>query len=107
MSSRVSQTVSLSADANCSRRYTMKTERDAGAGDYQASTISFTAPATISDSANGFGLYGVNDTIELHGSPLNSRRYALATVSAGALTVVTPVITTESAGVAIIIQRDS
>ena len=47
MSSRISQTISAGADANFSRRSQCKIERDPQAGDYQAATISFTAPATI------------------------------------------------------------
>ena len=107
MSSRISQTVSLGADANNSRRTQSKIERDIGAGDYQALTIAFAAPGTITDSANGMGLYGVNDTFEVRGSGLNSRRYVIATTGAGSLTVLPAVIQTEAAGQPIILQRDS
>ena len=107
MSSRVSQTGSAGADANLSRRSQLKIERDPNAGDYQAATIGFTSPATIADSANGLGLYGVGDTIDVRGSALNSRRYVAVTVSVNSITVRPAMITTEAAGPAIIVLRDS
>lgn len=107
MSSRTSQSVSLGADANFSRRTQSKTERDPQAGDVQATTISFTAPATIADSANGLGGYAVNDAIDVRGSTLNSRRWMVLTTGAGSITVIPAGIQTEAAGPAIIIQRES
>ena len=111
MSSRISQTVSAGPDVNNSRRSQLFTERDYNAGTYKASTISFTNPGTIADSANGLGLYQVNDMIDVRGSPLNSRRWAVLTTGAGSITVQTNAqgeqITTEGAGAAIIISRDS
>jgi len=107
MSSRLTQTNSFGAAGNLSRRDQAKIERDPSAGDYQATTISFTAPGTIADSANGFGVFNLSDDIEVRGSPLNSRLYVITAASAGSLTVVPAMIQTESAGAPIIIARDS
>ena len=107
MSSRVSYTISFGPDANNSRRDGLKIERDPGAGDYQATTISFTAPNIIADSANGLGLYQVNDTLSVRGTALNSRRWVVLTTGAGSMTMLPNMIQTEAAGQPIIIQRDS
>lgn len=107
MSSRQSQTVSLAAAANYSRSTQSKIERDPQAGDIQLTTISFTAPATISDSANGLGIYGVNDAIDVRGSSLNSRSWIVLTAGAGSITVYPSGIQTAAAGPVIIMQRDS
>jgi len=107
MSSRTSQTISQGPDANLSRRESGLIERDPSAGDYKAATISFTSASTIADSANGLGLYQVNDTIEVRGSALNSRRWVVLTAGAGSITVLPAIIQTEGAGPTITIQRDS
>lgn len=107
MSSRTSQTISQAADANLSRRSSLRIERDPQAGDVQAATLSFTAPNIIADSANGLGGYGINDTVDIRGSALNSRRWVIASTSAGSLTVLPAMVQTEAAGPAVVIQRDS
>ena len=106
MTSRLSQTAGLSAAGERSRRTHSVIERDAGAGNYEATTISFTNPGTIGDSANGLGVYQVNDTIDVRGSAGNSRRWTVTAVAAGALTVIPAMVTTEAAGPMITIQRE-
>jgi hypothetical protein len=105
MSSRVKQTVGASAAGNESRRGQSKIERDPGAGNLQATTISFTSPGTIADSGSGLGLYAVNDVIDVRGSARNSRLWTVATAGAGSITVTPALITTESAGPTIILQK--
>lgn len=109
MSTRDSQTTSQGADANLSRRTTRNIERDPGTNSMpKASTISFTAPNTISDSANGLALIKTNDVVDVRGSALNSRRYYVASGgSAGSFTVVPAVIQTEAAGATVTIIRES
>ncbi|CAB4166158.1 hypothetical protein UFOVP843_13 [uncultured Caudovirales phage] len=105
MSTRVKQTVGASAAGNESRRTGSKIERDPGAGNLQATTISFTASGTIADSGNGLGLYAVNDVVEVRGSAANSKLWTVATAGAGSITVTPAQITTESAGPTIILQK--
>lgn len=75
----------------------------AAAGIIRATTISFTGPATISDSGNGFVTAGFVQAqkIIVTGSDSNDNTYTIATggVAAGALTTTgTPNTTNESAG---------
>lgn len=61
-------------------------------------TISFTSPATISDSANGLGALLPDTSIEVAGDTANARKYVVLTSAAGVVTVHPGFITTESAG---------
>lgn len=109
MSSRRTQTVANGPAVNDSRRRTAHFDRDQLAGTYKATTISFTAPGTIADSANGLGAYAVNDVIEVRGSALNSRPWTVTAAGAGSITVANGVlgasIQSEIAGPTIIIRR--
>ena len=60
-------------------------------------TISFTSPGTISDSANGLAIFAVGDVILVRGSASNDSVYTVVTAVAGAITVNEPVAT-EGAG---------
>lgn len=53
-----------------------------------AATISFTAPDTISDSANGFGIFSPWDYIAISWSTANDGNYIIATASASTITVI-------------------
>lgn len=67
---------------------------------YNASTISFTAPSTIGDSAAGFVTAGFKPSqkITVSGTTLNDGIYTVATVSASVITVVETTLTNEVAG---------
>ena len=62
-----------------------------------SSTISFTAPSTISDSASRFltGGFRVKDTITVSGTVSNNRDYTILTVVAGTITVKETTVVTE------------
>ena len=66
--------------------------------DVTGTTISFTAPSTISDSANGLGVYRSGDIVKVTGSASNNRTYVVATAGAGTMVVVETNIITETAG---------
>ena len=80
-------------------------ERDPGGRVRQATTISFSAPATIADSGNGLGGFVVRQRIEVRGSPRNSQVYAVQTRAAGSITVLPAFIVTESAGPLITVRN--
>ena len=63
-----------------------------------SSSITFTAPSTISDSNNGFGIYKIHDKIKVAGATTggNNITYRVATVSAGTITVEETSITTQA-----------
>lgn len=107
MSSRQQQTMAYGAAGNRATRGQSNTERDPGADTVRGTTISFTASATIADSANGLGVYAVGDRIEVRGSALNSRVWVVTAAAAGSLTVVPAMIQAESAGPTIVIKRVS
>jgi hypothetical protein len=64
---------------------------------FTGTTVSFTAPDTISDSGSGFGIFNIGDVISLRGSTSNDGVYTVLTKAAGAITVNEPVVT-EAAG---------
>lgn len=78
--------------------------------DYTASTISFTATGTISDSASGFGAgsgaesFKVGDFIEVSGSASNDGYYQIASHAAGTLVVTPTNVVTEAAGASVTIS---
>ncbi len=61
------------------------------------STISYTAPDTISDSGNGLGGFSEGDVISVRGSTSNDGIYTVITSAAGEITVNEPVVN-EGAG---------
>jgi hypothetical protein len=69
------------------------------ANEYDAATISFTAPDLINDSANGLGVYAVDDKIRVENSTggLNDRIYKVVTASASQLEVEEQTIVTQGA----------
>lgn len=83
-----------------SQQLTRATERVAP--QREAATVSFTAPNTISDSANGFttaaGFAGAPQRIRITGSAKNNRDFQILTRADGTLTVTPGRIVTESAG---------
>jgi hypothetical protein len=105
MSTRSPATSSQSASGDYSRRTQSSVSRDPGGPIVAATTVSFTAPDTISDSGNGFQ-FAVGDPVEVRGSALNSRRFVVVTAAAGAITVAPTVVQDEAAGPAIIVLRD-
>lgn len=107
MSTRKSQRVDLSASLNTTRRTQTKFSREKHGGATVVSTgISFTNPATIADSNNGFGAIAVRDTIQVRGSPKNSRVWEVVTAAAGSITVKGGTITSEIAGPSITVTRE-
>jgi len=67
-------------------------------------TISFTAPDIISDSNSGFGAFNPGDMIVVSGTASNDGTYEVDTVSSGQITTIEQVISTESAGLNIIVE---
>ena len=63
-----------------------------------ATTISFTAPDTIDDSGNGFGIFSAGDIIEVEGTTSNDGIYEIDTQAVGQLTTIEQTLTTEGAG---------
>jgi hypothetical protein len=80
-----------------SRQVTIRSNTDPVNTHYTAATISFTAPGTISDSANGLGGFTAGDTIIVGDSVADDGMYQVLTVSAGTLTVGHALQTTISA----------
>lgn len=70
-----------------------------------ATDISFTAPATIASAGSGFGLINVGDNIEINGSASNNRVFMVETASAASITVSPALVTTESAGATVHLNR--
>ena len=79
-----------------------------------ATTIAFvagtpgTVAATITDSGNGFVTAGfaIGDTLYVTGSPLNSRNFTIALVTAGIITLImSDVLVSESAGASITVHN--
>lgn len=99
---RDNQRISKGASQNDSRRDTRIPSR---LSVIKSTGISFTGGATIEDSNSLFGPIGVGDVIRVSGSPLNSRQFEVTAAAAGSLTVLPAVVTTESAGAAVIVER--
>lgn len=73
--------------------------QDQGGVNIAASTISFTAPNIIADSANGLGIFTyVGQPFTVEGTASNDRRYIVLTTGAGSITVEPSQVTTEAAG---------
>jgi hypothetical protein len=69
-----------------------------GAALMTTDTFSYTSPATITDSGDGFGVFGVGDIISLRGDT-NDGIYSIASATTNIITVTEP-ITTSTGGVA-------
>jgi len=69
-------------------------------------TISFTAPDIIDDSANGLGSFVSGQTITITGSTGNSNTFTVDTAAAGQLTLIEQTIVTEAAGPSITITLE-
>lgn len=95
---RIRQLLTQGANANMSRRKTLKRN---GSNTITATDISFTSPGTIASAGSGFGRLAVGTVITVIGSPLNSRDFVVATASAASVTVLPALLTTESAGATI------
>jgi hypothetical protein len=103
MSTRLTNGIKRSAAGNLSRRRATSFTIDRGAT-IAGTGIAFSATGTITDSANQLAVQRLGQSIEVIGSPLNSRTYVVATTSAGTLTVLPPVIQNEVAGAQIAIR---
>lgn len=101
--SRVRQLISRSSGNNSATR-SVNSATQINSGIVRATDISFTAGGTIASAGNAFGNYRAGNTIEVVGSPLNSRTYVIDTAAAGSLTVLPAIIQTESAGALIEIR---
>jgi hypothetical protein len=100
--------ISRSASLNETRNNKgIRPTQDQGGVNIAASTISFTNPNTISDSANGLGVFTfVGQEFTVFGSASNDRRFIVLTTGASSITVEPSQVTTESAG-ALILLRSS
>jgi hypothetical protein len=63
-----------------------------------ATTISFTAPDTVGDTGNGFGIFASGDKVEVEGTVSNDGIYEVDTAVVGTLTFIEQTLTTEAAG---------
>jgi hypothetical protein len=104
--SRQSQTMFTRVPASGRQSGSFGLDGAGNAGSAKGTTISFTAPATIADSASQLGNFKVNDIIVVLGSAANSRSWTVQTSAAGTLTVSPALVTTEVAGTAITLIRD-
>lgn len=103
---RKSQRNERSAGLNNTRRTQSRISRNLGGSTVVATTISFTNPSTIADSANGMGNFAVNDKFQVRGSAKNSRWWEVVTSGAGSMTVRGGIITTEAAAPLITLTRE-
>ena len=102
---RVRQLISKGANANDTRRQSVRQTSDRGGLNVQGTDISFTAPNTFTSAGNAFptGLQ-TGDLIQVIGSSLNSRIWEVVTDAAGTITVNPSQVQTESAGALIDIR---
>jgi hypothetical protein len=75
-----------------------------------ATTISFTATDNIADTGNGFGVFAVNDIVEVEGSAGNSGLWLVTVQAVGSMTLVDPgttgkTIVTEVAGPSVTVTK--
>ena len=78
MTTRISQRISQGASALDSRLFQTRIDRQGGPV-RTATTISFTQPATITDSGNGLGNFEVGAAIRIFGSTINDGEYIAKT----------------------------
>lgn len=69
------------------------------------STVTYTSPDTISDSANGFGSFASGDIIEIEGSTSNDGVYEVDTAAAGVLTIIEQTLSTEASSTSSVISK--
>lgn len=103
MTTRTTQSFRLSAAGDDSRAVQSSATFDRGSARL-ATTISFTAPDTISHGGNGFAHFPVGAMVEVRNSALNARRWRVVASTAGALTVTPARVRTEAAGAAITVR---
>lgn len=86
--------VGTSGDPSSTNKYVTENDTSNGATK-TATTISFTAPSTISDSGSGFvtANFRVGNSITISGSASNNGTFTILTVSAGSMTVSEAIVT--------------
>jgi hypothetical protein len=102
---RIGQLIYRHQLVNLTRQYVLRYSQNLGEPVVRDTTVSFTAPDTISDSGNRFGGYGVGQVVRVKYSALNSRDYRIETVAAGALTVSPAMIQSAVAGPVISVRQ--
>lgn len=104
---RQNQRVDHGAKLNETRYYNCYPSQNQGGPNYIATTISFTAPNTIADSANGLGFLTVGQIFRIQGSGINDRMFEVLTTGAGSITVEPSTqVQTLAAGPKIILRAD-
>ena len=106
MSTRKTNGKGYSGGGNLSRRAQTTPMQDAGGPMLKATTVAFSSTDTITDSGNDLARFAAGQRIQVRGSPLNSRVWTVVTSAAGTLTVTPAIVTSETAGAAIIITQD-
>jgi hypothetical protein len=104
MSTRTSNGIKYSAAANNSRRRRNSINLDRGGTNLTGTGIAFVATNQITDSGNGLAVFKVGQSIDVLGSPLNSRTWTVTASAAGTLTVLPALVQAESAGASINIK---
>lgn len=104
MSTRATQTTSLSAAGNLSRREQGNSQRK---DTMVATTIGFSSTNSITDSANGLAVFPQGTRLRVRGSPLNSRMWVVTASAAGTLTVSPALVQTEAAGATIQLSQEN
>jgi hypothetical protein len=104
MSTRTTNGIKKSAAGNESRKRVTSFSGDKGGPNVRGTGIAFVASGTITDSGNGLAVFKVGQSIEVLGSPLNSRTFVVQTSAAGSVTVLPGVVQSEDAGATIAIR---
>lgn len=79
--------------------------QDQGGPNLVGTTISFTSPNIVADSANGLGIFTyIGQPFTVQGTASNDRPYIVLTLGAGSITVEPSQITTEAAGNTVILR---
>ena len=103
MSTRLTNGIKRGASGNLSRRRSGSFTIDRGET-LRGTGIAFSSGNTITDTGNGLAVFRLGQTIDINGSPLNSRSYVVQSSAAGTLTVTPAVLQNESAGAVISIR---
>ena len=104
MSTRTTNGIKRSAAGNESRKRITSFTINKGGPNITGTGVSFTSADTIGDTGNGLAVFKIGQSIEVLGSPLNSRTYVVQTSAAGTLTVLPAVVQSETAGASISIR---
>lgn len=104
MSTRTGNGIARSAAGDKSRRRVTSFSADKGGTNIRGTGVAFVSTNQITDSGNGLAVFKVGQSIEVLGSPLNSRTWVVQTSAAGALTVLPAMIQAEGAGATIAIR---